>query len=66
MFRGSPQAFRSSRHFGGKLARQIDLLQAKGVWLEICAVATQLFGIDNADLLKPLHVINDGFISIIG
>jgi intracellular sulfur oxidation DsrE/DsrF family protein len=51
---------------GGELARQIDQLQTKGVRLEICAIATELFGIDNADLLKPLHVINDGFISAIG
>lgn len=50
----------------GEIARQIDLLAAKGIRLEICAIATQLFGIDNATLLKPLAVINDGFISAIG
>lgn len=65
-FRSSQQVFRGCRHFGGKLARQIDPLQAKGVRQEISAVATELLYIDNAGLLKPLHEINDDFISIIG
>lgn len=50
----------------GELARQTEQLKAKGVRLEVCAIATELFGIDNASLLKPLDVINDGFISAIG
>lgn len=56
----------ASSESGGELARQVEQLHAKGVRLEICAIATELFGIDNADLLKPLNVINDGFISTIG
>lgn len=47
------------------IARQIDLLDAKGIRIEICAIATELYDIDNATLLKPIAVINDGFISAI-
>ena len=60
------QADVASRETYAELGRQVEQLKAKGVRLEVCAIATALFGIDNADLLKPLDVINDGFISAIG
>lgn len=56
----------ASRETYVELARQVEQLKAKGVRLEVCAIATGLFGINNADLLKPLDVVNDGFISTIG
>lgn len=56
----------ASRETYAELARQAEQLKAKGVRLEVCAIATKLFGIDNADLLKSLEVVNDGFISTIG
>lgn len=62
----SRQGEGASGEISSELARQIEQLQAKGVRLEVCAIATELFGIDNADLLKPLSVISDGFISAIG
>lgn len=56
----------SSRETYAELARQVEQLKVKGVRLEACAIATALFGINNADLLKQLDVVNDGFISTIG
>ena len=41
-------------------------LAALGVRQEICAVATRVFGIDNATLVPGLTLVGDGFISLIG
>lgn len=37
-----------------------------GVRQEICAVATRVFGIDNATVLPGLTLVGDGFVSLIG
>ncbi len=60
------QSDAASRETYAELARQVEQLKIKGVHLEVCAIATALFGINNADLLKQLDVVNDGFISTIG
>ncbi len=41
-------------------------LAALGIRQEICAVATRVFGIDNANLYPGLSLVGDGFISLIG
>lgn len=56
----------ASREVYAEIARQAERLKAKGVRLEVCAIATELFAVDNADLLAPLELINDGFVSAIG
>jgi hypothetical protein len=33
---------------------------------EACAIATRVFGVDNAGLLPQLQLVFDGFISLIG
>lgn len=56
----------ATREVYAEIARQAERLKAKGVRLEVCAIATELFGVDNGDLLPPLELINDGFVSAIG
>ena len=41
-------------------------LASLGVRQEICAVATRVFGVDNASILPGLTLVGDGFISLIG
>ncbi|MDD2988686.1 MAG: DsrE family protein [Zoogloea sp.] len=41
-------------------------LAAMGVRQEVCAIATQVMGVDNASLHEGLSVVADGFISLIG
>lgn len=62
----TPAAGEDSLETYQEIARQIDRLKAKGVDMEVCAIATALFKIDNGQLLKSLRVVNDGFISTIG
>ncbi len=37
-----------------------------GVRMEVCAVATQVFNVDNNSIPKEMNIIADGFISLIG
>lgn len=48
------------------IARQVKDLSALGVRHEVCAVATRAFKVDNATILPGMHLIGDGFISLIG
>ena len=48
------------------IAESAKTLKAKGVRMEVCAVATEVFGVDNADVLSEMSVVGDGFISLIG
>jgi intracellular sulfur oxidation DsrE/DsrF family protein len=41
-------------------------LAGMGVRQEVCAIATQVMGVDNASLHEGLTVVADGFISLIG
>lgn len=48
------------------IAGHVAALDKAGVRMEVCAVATRVFGIDNATILPGMHVVADGFISLIG
>jgi len=48
------------------IAETAKALKALGVRMEVCAVATKVFGIDNATILPSMDVVGDGFISLIG
>ncbi|MGC9456838.1 MAG: DsrE family protein [Halothiobacillaceae bacterium] len=47
----------------GDEIRELDRL---GVRMEVCAVATEVFGIDNDSLHEGLEMTGDGFVSLIG
>jgi len=44
----------------------VEKLAKLGIRQEICSVATEAFGIDNANLFPDLNLVGDGFISLIG
>ncbi len=44
----------------------VEALAALGVRQEVCAVATQVFGIDNETVYAGMNLVGDGFISLIG
>lgn len=48
------------------IARSAEELKQRGVRMEVCAVATGVFGVDNARILPSMEVVGDGFISLIG
>lgn len=48
------------------IAQTVKELHALGVRMEVCAVATKVFGVDNQTILPEIEVIGDGFISLIG
>ena len=48
------------------IAASVKALKEKGVRMEVCAVATDVFGVDNATVLPEMDVVGDGFISLIG
>ncbi len=48
------------------IAESVETLAGLGVRMEVCAVATRVFGIDNASILPGMQVVGDGFISLIG
>lgn len=44
----------------------VEKLSALGIRQEVCAVATDAFGIANDSLVEGLELVGDGFISLIG
>ena len=48
------------------IATSIQALHEAGVRMEVCAVATEVFDIDNETILPGMNVVADGFISLIG
>ena len=44
----------------------VEKLSELGIRQEVCAVATDAFGIENDSLVKGLELVGDGFISLIG
>ncbi len=44
----------------------VEKLAELGVRQEVCAVATRVFGIDNASVFKGMDLVADGFVSLIG
>ena len=49
-----------------EIESNVEALAELGVRQEICAVATRVFGIDDASVLPGLTLVGDGFISLIG
>lgn len=60
------QATTEERAVLAEIARAAHVLKAQGVALEVCAIATDVFKVDNAKLLPDVTVVADGFISLIG
>lgn len=48
------------------IVNSVEALHKAGVRMEVCAVATQVFGINNNTVLPGMDVVGDGFISLIG
>lgn len=48
------------------IQKSIKTLASLGVRMEVCAVATKVFNVDNSTIPKEMNVIADGFISLIG
>ena len=48
------------------IAESAKALKKKGARMEVCAVATDVFKVDNASVLPEMEVVGDGFISLIG
>lgn len=48
------------------IAKSSKELRKLGVRMEVCAVATKVFGVDNDSVLPVMDVVGDGFISLIG
>lgn len=48
------------------IQKSIKELHKRGVRIEVCAIATDVFNIDNKSLPEELSVVADGFISLIG
>lgn len=48
------------------IAETVKELHDLGVRMEVCAVATGVFGVDNDTILPEMNVVGDGFISLIG
>lgn len=49
-----------------QIAATAESLDELGVRMEVCAVATDVFNVDNSTVLPSMHVVGDGFISLIG
>ncbi len=48
------------------IQKSIKAFAKLGVRMEVCAVATDVFKVDNATIPKEMDIIADGFISLIG
>ncbi|MFW6021815.1 MAG: DsrE family protein [Guyparkeria sp.] len=49
-----------------RIESEVARLAELGVRLEVCAVATEVFGVDNDTLFDGLELTGDGFVSMIG
>ncbi|MBF0416785.1 MAG: DsrE family protein [Magnetococcales bacterium] len=47
-------------------ARIADLQKKPGVRMEVCGLATKLFGVDNATILPGIKVVGNTFVSLTG
>ena len=47
------------------IQKSIKTFASLGVRMEVCAVATKVFNVDNNTIPKEMNVIADGFISLI-
>ncbi len=48
------------------IAESVRKFNELGVRMEVCAIATRVFGIDNKSILPGMTIVGDGFISLIG
>ena len=48
------------------IEKSLQALSERGVRIEVCAIATRVFNVDNSQLPAMLDVVADGFISVIG
>ena len=48
------------------IQESIKSLASQGVRMEVCAIATKVFNVDNNSIPKEMSLIADGFISLIG
>lgn len=48
------------------IQNSIKKFASLGVKMEVCAVATKVFNVDNKTIPKEMNIIADGFISLIG
>lgn len=48
------------------IQESIKSLASQGVRMEVCAIATKVFNVDNKTIPKEMSLIADGFISLIG
>ena len=49
-----------------RIESEVARLADMGVRLEVCTVATEVFGVDNDSLFEGLELTGDGFVSMIG
>ncbi len=49
-----------------RIESEVERLAELGVRLEVCAVATEVFGVDNDTLFDGLELTGDGFVAMIG
>jgi intracellular sulfur oxidation DsrE/DsrF family protein len=48
------------------IQNSIQKFSKLGIRMEVCAVATKVFGVDNKTIPNQMNVVSDGFISLIG
>lgn len=48
------------------IQNSIKAFSKLGVRMEVCAVATKVFGVDNKTIPSEMSIVRDGFISLIG
>jgi len=48
------------------IQKSIQTFSKLDVRMEVCAVATEVFNVNNSDIPKEMNIIADGFISLIG
>lgn len=49
-----------------RIESEVSRLAELGVRLQVCAVATEVFGVDNETLFDGLELTGDGFVAMIG
>ncbi|ACG71480.1 Domain of unknown function DUF1791 [Anaeromyxobacter sp. K] len=56
----------ADRAAAAEIAAAVRELKRRGAALEVCAIATKVFQVEDARLLPELTVVADGFVSLIG
>ncbi len=61
-----PNRNSEQQQIAGMIAGRIAELQEMGVKMEACSVATNLFKVDNANILPGIKVVGNTFVSLMG